>query len=264
MHRAFQTAMTIFQPNLVIFLGDLFDEGKWVSEKEFDTYVQRFHLLFNVPDGVKVVAVVGNHDIGFHYATNPKIVHRFEKQFKTTGVDLFTLNEGIHFVTVNSVAMQGDGCQLCERAEEQLRNISSKKCNESRRARHNNHRLFPGILKCSRGIGRNCQNAPKLQHYNPPIILQHYPMYRESDEACMEHDTLTIEKFRETWEVLSQESTDLLGELLEPRLAFSGHSHDYCVLQNRLHIEEYTIPSFSWRNRDNPAFALVGEFGLLG
>lgn len=98
-----------------------------------------------------------------------------------------------------------------------------------------------------------------MANYSPPIILQHYPMYRESDADCEEHDSLTVEgqQFRETWEVLSQEATDLIGDLLEPRLAFSGHSHDYCRLMNRLKIEEYTIPSFSWRNRDNPAFALA-------
>lgn len=82
-------------------------------------------------------------------------------------------------------------------------------------------------------------------------------MYRESDEDCEEKDAEKIEKFRENWEVLSQEATDLIGDLLEPRLAFSGHSHDYCRVKNRLKIEEYTIPSFSWRNRDNPAFSLV-------
>lgn len=83
-------------------------------------------------------------------------------------------------------------------------------------------------------------------------------MYRESDEECVEHDTLKMEQYRETWEVLSQESTDLIGDLLEPRLAFSGHSHDFCHMEsNRLKIEEFTIPSFSWRNRDNPAFALA-------
>lgn len=117
--------------------------------------------------------------------------------------------------------------------------------------------LIPGIFKCSRGIGKNCKSVGKLSRYSSPIILQHYPMYRESDESCAEHDSLKMEKFRETWEVLSQESTDLIGELLEPRLAFSGHSHDYCLLKNRLKIDEYTIPSFSWRNRNNPAFALV-------
>lgn len=124
MHRAFQTAMTIFQPQLVVFLGDLFDEGKWVTDQEFDEYVRRFHSLFHVPEEVRTVAVVGNHDIGFHYAAHPKLVKRFERQFRTTGVDLVTVNEGVHFVTINSVAMQGDGCELCEAAQEQLKNIS--------------------------------------------------------------------------------------------------------------------------------------------
>lgn len=123
MHRSFQTAMTLFQPQLVIFLGDLFDEGQWVTDSEWKDYVTRFHRLFHTPDRVKVVAVVGNHDIGFHYVAHPRLVQRFEKEFKTTGVDLFTV-EGIHFVAVNSVAMQGDGCRLCATAEDELKNIS--------------------------------------------------------------------------------------------------------------------------------------------
>lgn len=47
------------------------------------------------------------------------------------------------------------------------------------------------------------------------------------------------------------------GNLLEPRLAFSGHSHHYCKLVNRLKIEEYTLSSFSWRNKNNPSFILA-------
>lgn len=120
--------MTLFQPQLVVFLGDLFDEGKWVDDAEFEKYVQRFQMLFHTPNHVKVVAVVGNHDIGFHYATRPKIFKRFEQKFRTTGVDMFTLNEGVHFVTINSVAMQGDGCQLCDKAQQELNNISSGFC----------------------------------------------------------------------------------------------------------------------------------------
>lgn len=88
-------------------------------------------------------------------------------------------------------------------------------------------------------------------------------MYRQSDADCAEHDAPELEQYRETMDVLSQEATDLIGELLEPRLAFSGHSHNFCVLQNRLNVEEFTIPSFSWRNRDNPAFALVRDSDLL-
>lgn len=49
------------------FPGDLFDEGKWCSQQEFNDYVQRFFKLFEVPEGTTMYCVVGNHDIGFHY-----------------------------------------------------------------------------------------------------------------------------------------------------------------------------------------------------
>lgn len=256
MRRSFQTAMALFQPQLVIFLGDLFDEGQWVTDTEWKEYVRRFHRLFHTPDHVKVVAVVGNHDIGFHYVAHPRLVQRFEMEFRTTGVELFTI-QGVHFVAINSVAMQGDGCQLCETAEDELKNISSEFRQTPILFHSGFNRILLGILKCSRGIGKNCRSVPKIERHSPPIILQHYPMYRESDDDCIENDTPKIEKYRESWDVLSQESTDFIGELLEPRLAFSGHSHNYCLIKNRLNIEEYTIPSFSCRNRDNPAFALV-------
>lgn len=45
--------------------------------------------------------------------------------------------------------------------------------------------------------------------------------------------------------------------MLEPRVAFSGHSHNYCRVKNLLEIEEYTISSYSWRNKNNPKFLLV-------
>lgn len=67
MHRAFQTAMLLHPPDLVFFLGDLFDEGLFCSGTEFDYYVKRFYSLFSVPNGTKVYVAVGNHDIGFHY-----------------------------------------------------------------------------------------------------------------------------------------------------------------------------------------------------
>lgn len=51
----------------LLFTGDLFDEGKWCPEKEFNDNVERFYKLFKVPDGTAMYAVVGNHDIGFHY-----------------------------------------------------------------------------------------------------------------------------------------------------------------------------------------------------
>lgn len=64
----FQILLNYFQTTSFSFLlGDLFDEGKWCAEDEFNDYVDRFHKLFRVPEGTSMHVVVGNHDIGFHY-----------------------------------------------------------------------------------------------------------------------------------------------------------------------------------------------------
>jgi metallophosphoesterase superfamily enzyme len=90
MERAFQTAMTIHSPDvafvlgnlehspanvislfspffLCVYIGDLFDEGKWCSDAEFQDYIHRFEQMFRVPGNTQMQVVVGNHDIGFHY-----------------------------------------------------------------------------------------------------------------------------------------------------------------------------------------------------
>lgn len=76
---------------------------------------------------------------------------------------------------------------------------------------------------------------------------------------CLESDSEEMEAFRERWEVLSKDATKWLGKMLDPRVAFSGHSHNYCRVKNMLDIEEYTISSYSWRNKNNPKFLLVSS-----
>lgn len=60
MHRTFQTAIGIFNPEVVFFLGDLFDEGEWVKGPDFDKYVSRFESLFSVPEHIDIYVVPGN------------------------------------------------------------------------------------------------------------------------------------------------------------------------------------------------------------
>lgn len=52
---------------IIIFPGDLFDEGEWSNDKQFMEYVDRFHQLFSVPSDTQMHVVAGNHDIGFHH-----------------------------------------------------------------------------------------------------------------------------------------------------------------------------------------------------
>ena len=43
--------------------GDVFDEGQWVDQKEYEEYVERFYRLFPTQNPY---VLVGNHDVGFH------------------------------------------------------------------------------------------------------------------------------------------------------------------------------------------------------
>lgn len=67
---------TISRPEVIFFLGDIYDEGKWCDEYEFYRYRQRFSSLFATQEDQSVVVVAGNHDVGFHYAMNPYLVDR--------------------------------------------------------------------------------------------------------------------------------------------------------------------------------------------
>uniref|UniRef100_A0AC11E0G1 Metallophosphoesterase 1 n=1 Tax=Ovis aries TaxID=9940 RepID=A0AC11E0G1_SHEEP len=176
MERAFQTALWLLQPEVVFILGDIFDEGKWSSPEAWADDVGRFWKVFRHPPHVQLRAVAGNHDIGFHYQMDTYRIKRFEKVFNPER--LFSW-KGINFVMINSVALEGDGCDICSRAEAELLEISH-------------------WLNCSREL---------------------------------------------LW-------------WLRPRLILSGHTHSACEVQHRAGTLEVSVPSFSWRNRNNPSFIM--------
>ncbi|XP_046481549.1 per1-like protein PGAP5 isoform X2 [Neodiprion pinetum] len=255
MYRAFQTAMTIHKPELVFILGDIFDEGLWCSSAEFDRYVARFNSLFYIPQNTQLYVVAGNHDMGFHYSTLNLSGAVFElsvmawlrfgfvNAMNAPSVKRVSVR-GNHFVLMNSMALEGDGCFLCKPTEMALNRIAKQ-------------------LKCTKGIGSSCKSKDILKQYSKPILLQHYPMYRESDEICHEVDeapaNIKSEKFRERWECLSKEASEQLLDIMEPRLIVNGHTHHGCRRIHRENILEFTVPSFSWRNKNNPSF-LLGVF----
>uniref|UniRef100_A0A2K6A5B3 Metallophosphoesterase 1 n=1 Tax=Mandrillus leucophaeus TaxID=9568 RepID=A0A2K6A5B3_MANLE len=217
MERAFQTALWLLQPEVVFILGDVFDEGKWSTPEAWADDVERFQKMFRHPSHVQLKVVAGNHDIGFHYEMNTYKVERFEKVFSSER--LFSW-KGINFVMVNSVALNGDGCGICSEAEAELIEVS--------------HRL-----NCSR---------------------EHYPLYRRSDANCSGDDAAPPEErdipFKENYDVLSREASQKLLWWLQPRLVLSGHTHSACEVHHGGRVPELSVPSFSWRNRNNPSFIM--------
>ncbi|XP_011379595.1 metallophosphoesterase 1 isoform X1 [Pteropus vampyrus] len=240
MERAFQTALWLLQPEVVFILGDIFDEGKWSSSQAWAEDVERFHKMFRHPRHVQLKVVAGNHDIGFHYQMSTYRIKRFEEVFNRER--LFSW-KGINFVMVNSVALEGDGCNICSEAEAELIKISHK-LNCSREQAHRSSRCGDG----------------QLLPASAPILLQHFPLYRRSDANCSGEDAAPPEErgipFKERYDALSREASQKLLWWLRPRLVLSGHTHSACEVLHGTGIPEVSVPSFSWRNRNNPSFIM--------
>ncbi|XP_059975102.1 metallophosphoesterase 1 isoform X3 [Mesoplodon densirostris] len=234
MERAFQTALWLLQPEVVFILGDVFDEGKWSSSQAWADDVGRFWKIFRHPPHVQLRAVAGNHDIGFHYQMNTYKIKRFEKVFNPER--LFSW-KGIN------VALEGDGCDICSGAEAELLEIS--------------HRL-----NCSREQEHRPQECGDGQRLpaSAPILLQHFPLYRRNDANCSGEDAAPPDEkytpFKERYDALSQEASRKLLWWLRPRLVLSGHTHSACEVLHGAGVLEVSVPSFSWRNRNNPSFIM--------
>lgn len=146
-----------------------------------------------------------------------------EKKKTSEGVE-----RTVNFVSINSMALEGDGCSLCNEAEFTIKSVE-KKLNQ---------------LK-------------KIGKYSQPIILQHFPTFRKSDEECLDTNSINLDKYREKYDTISKESTNFIHQSLSPRVYFSGHSHHHCRLKNSVGSEEFTVASFNWRNLNNPSFLLA-------
>lgn len=227
MYQSFWISTWVHNPDVVFFLGDLMDEGKWADRSLFINYADRFRQLFELDQ--KVITLAGNHDIGFHYAVMPDTLEMFREKFKRGLVDEINI-KGQRFVLINSMALHGDGCRLCHEAEVRLEQIKRKRLADR------------------------------------PIILQHFPLYRKSDAECEKvdehHEIDDAEIYREQWDTLSNDSSWKLIDALNPKAVFGGHTHKMCKKMWRKakttdYFYEFTLNSFSWRNGDTPSIFLV-------
>ncbi|XP_046960739.1 metallophosphoesterase 1 homolog [Vanessa cardui] len=247
MHQAFQAIITLHKPDIVFVLGDLFDEGEWTDNKQFKNYVKRFFDLFSLPSSIKMYVVVGNHDIGFHHRIRRGFAQRFSKLLKAPSVQHIAIKNN-HFVLLNSMALEGDSCNLCTEARKQIENVSDT------------------LLKCSKN-SMHCFNSEGTYNYSQPILMQHFPLYRVSDAVCTEPDAPPLPErnklFRLKIDALSLEATKYLIKKIKPRAAFGGHTHHGCLVEHYYEdiggsrFLEYSVPSFSWRNRPDPKYILA-------
>jgi len=80
-------AVAHVRPHVVVFLGDLLDEGSIASDDEFVTYIRRFRRVFRMPTTVRSVFASGDNDVGGEGSDSklPWKLDRFAKHFQDYG-----------------------------------------------------------------------------------------------------------------------------------------------------------------------------------
>ncbi|XP_064618466.1 metallophosphoesterase 1 homolog [Lineus longissimus] len=101
LHKTFNLAYSHVQPDVVIFMGDLLDEGSITTNDRYEEYVNRFYAIFQKARESKMIFLHGDNDVGgegLDMKTDAK-VERFEKYF---GPIAGVVTEGsVDFVKIN-------------------------------------------------------------------------------------------------------------------------------------------------------------------
>ncbi|XP_067672644.1 metallophosphoesterase 1 homolog [Haliotis asinina] len=88
--RTFSVAFSYVQPDVVVFLGDLMDEGSRATPAEYEIYMGRLESIFYSAKHVKKIFVPGDNDIGGEGRDfrSPFKITRFENHFENlTGIE---------------------------------------------------------------------------------------------------------------------------------------------------------------------------------
>ncbi|XP_066387775.1 uncharacterized protein C630.12-like isoform X1 [Miscanthus floridulus] len=281
MRRSFQSTILPFKPDVVLFLGDHFDGGPYMSDEEWQESLFRFKHIFSLNEQrtkpqIPVYYLSGNHDIGYSafHSVHPEVLSRYEKEF---GSRNYQFSAGkVDFVVVDA----------------QTLDAGAKKSKERSSSWEFIKTLSPG-------------NAS-----NPKVLLTHIPLYRPDNSPCGPHRSSPIINQRVSYAALDQgitlvssdvfsvksllinghtssktivgkaiwtdirqpfccsyqnyltkETSDLLLILLKPVLVLSGHDHDQCTVVHSTPfgpVTEHTLGTISWQQGNlYPSFMLL-------
>lgn len=242
MEQAYSISNIIYQPDVVLFLGDLFDEASFSLDAAFEDASRDFDRIFPIHDNQDRIIIAGNHDVGFHNQMThfPHLIERFyARYFATSSAELIkipTPKSTVNIVDINSMSFYNDTCPYCTRS-----------------------------IAATNQIANQLKNEGSSEHQSIPILLTHIPLYRLNDTQCRYPSSLreTVKKTNvEGEDVLHATASRFLLERLRPRLVISGHTHMECSTEHTLTLgetfREQTISSYNHKYAEyKPGFLLL-------
>ncbi|OMO83298.1 hypothetical protein CCACVL1_11447 [Corchorus capsularis] len=240
MRRAFFSSILPFKPDVILFLGDYFDGGPYLSDEEWQESLSRLKHMFGlnteeIYSSIKVYHLPGNHDIGYAslQSLKPEVVSRYEKEFGSRNYH-FMIGK-VEFIAIDAQTLDAN----------RQGSVASASWN------------FVSNVSSDRPL-------------HPRVLLTHIPLYRPDWTDCGRHRSSPIINqrvlFSHDQEIryqnyVTKESSNQLLELIEPVLVLSGHDHDQCTVNHeskRGPITEHTLGTISWQQGNlYPSFMLL-------
>ena len=90
LHKTYQLARKFAKPDIIIFLGDIFDEGVKSNNEQFNGYQKRFEKIFELDatNSKRLIICAGDNDIGGEYNDRTEILEKRFEQYFGSLVDL--------------------------------------------------------------------------------------------------------------------------------------------------------------------------------
>ncbi|KAJ6594040.1 Metallo-dependent phosphatase-like protein [Mycena capillaripes] len=213
------------RPDIVIFLGDMMDGGRFsMSDGEYESYFRRFKSIFPLDASIPQYFIPGNHDTGLGVSDqfSEKAGTRYKSHFGP-------LNS--HVTIANHTVILLDAPSLVEEGSQR------------------DGKPVPG------GPVELVQSFAKSQDPNPVVLFTHIPLSRPDGSTCgpnRERGTIRRGAGFGYQNTLAKSASDFLLQSLHPSVIFSGDDHDYCEYTHSFtsagktrHAREVTVKSLS-------------------
>ncbi|KAH0736462.1 hypothetical protein KY285_012169 [Solanum tuberosum] len=247
MRRAFLSSILPSKPDIILFLGDYFDGGPFLSDEEWQESWSRFKHIFDIDmleqtTNIKLYYLAGNHDIGYaaFHSRMPEVIKRYEKAFGARNYQ-FTAGK-VDFITIDAQTLDG----------------------------HPQNNVTPATWEFVKNVSKHLSS-------NPRVLLTHIPLYRPDQTACGSYRSSSIINQRinraaQDNEILYQnyiteKGTNDLLDSIKPALILSGHDHDQCTVIHKSKygsIKEHTLGTISWQQGNLfPSYMLLSASNLI-
>lgn len=217
-YKNYRALLKNLQPHMVVFLGDLLDDGRSPpSDEYYETQYERFLELFVIPtlehqgkrnkNNIQVITnVPGNHDIGYGNGITKESIKRFESHFGPRNLVIDKPSHQLIFLNdllISNGEIKEELTPFLNEDMEFISNIASQKKVKTR------------------------------------ILFDHVTLWKDSDAGYCgprreSKSGFPITRGHQYQTVLDESTSDMLLKKIIPDIIFSGDDHDFCEI-----VDEY-------------------------